>query len=99
MGVNKNNKFAICLNSGLLSVIVRLFYDKNKNGKLDRAFGYGVVVSYVVGTPGMGKISKLIAVKYLHDLRIPYLIKNSLRQDSIFDIHYKFFYFRSNDTL
>ncbi len=99
LGVNKNNKFAICLNSGLMCIAMRLFYDRNEKGKLDKTVGYGESVNYVVGTPGMGKSSKLISVKYLHDLRIPYLIKNSIRQDSIFQIHYKFFYFKANDTL
>lgn len=40
----------------------------------------------------MGKSWSLIAIKLLHDKRIPSLIKNGPEKDSIFAVNYKLFY-------
>jgi hypothetical protein len=49
---------------------------------------------YIVGTPGLGKSCFFAASKFLHDLKIKYLIKNpDYKDQAIFADNIKMFYF------
>lgn len=49
----------------------------------------------MLGTPGIGKTWNLIAVKLLHDKRIPFLTGNASPKDSVFGDNFKIFYFHA----
>lgn len=55
----------------------------------------GGIINHIVGTPGLGKSWSFIAIKLLHDKRIPYLLKKGSHKDSDFKVNYKLFYIYS----
>ena len=55
---------------------------------------------YIVGPPGLGKSCFFAANKFLHDLKIKYLIKNpDYKNQAIFPDNIKMFYFMPEKTL
>ncbi len=66
---------SFCLDSVILSLILKQMYEKDDYGKfIKRISTYQAEL--IVGTPGIGKTIKYFALKVLHDLRIPHIIKN-----------------------
>jgi len=54
----------------------------------------------MIGTPGLGKSCTLLSMKYFHDLRVKYFIKNgSPPPNSVFSFHFKILYFHSATSL
>lgn len=94
-GLNNKDLFPLSLNSSIIRLIMRtLLYNKDKlnSSKKLNINKDGDSVDHVVGTPGMGKSWSFVALKLLHDKRIPSLMKNGPHKDSIFTVNYKLFY-------
>lgn len=79
----------------ILSFVYKPILDKNQNFSRIGLGVSGVKVVHIVGTPGFGKSSTIFATKYLNDIRIRHIIKNSCPEDSKLPDNYKIFYFYS----
>ena len=57
-----------------------------------------VVINFV-GTPGIGKSTSLEMLKYLFDIRIPFILKNGAPTKTIFEENVKLFLFHFQLTV